>query len=387
MGVYNIEVGDDLTGFCKLQSAFVTPLKPAATDAFRARSITMGDVKNRVFPGDRRGTRSRVERIEGRQPVIPWSAQVVFRPSGALGTAPDIGDLLKLALGVETITGSTSVVYTPLKDPTAIYATIYRKGTSMVELVHGAIVQTLRISWSGDDFVTMDFSGIARNFAEAGTTTTSGTNATTASTGVTVADADFLRAYGVVSVGAFNASGAGFQIASVNYTTEGIVLDATVTYNTGQTVAPYLPTATLTGNPLHSAGRATLSLDGGATTIGNLSGFIEIATGLDLWNREAQSSSAVDVFMASQREVSFGFEILNKKAESYLLSLFSRKVSQDLQIILGDTSTEKLKIDMDVCQIDPSPRDLPESGPGTISLTGVALASSAGEDEITLTLI
>lgn len=386
MGVYTIEVGDDLTGYCKLQSAFTTPLKPAATDAFRARSIVLGDVKNRVFPGDRRGTRSMIERIDARQPVIPWSTQVVFRSSGALGTAPDINDLLKLALGTETINAGASVVYTPLKDPTAVYGTIYRKGTSMVELVHGAIVQTLRISWSGDDFVTLDFSGVARNFAEAGSTTTSGTNATTASTGITVADADFLTAYGVISVGAFTSSGAGFQIASCNYTTDAIVLDATVTYNTGQTVAPYLPTATLTGNPLHSAGRATLSLDGGSTTIGNLSGFVEIKTGLDLLNTEAQSSSATDVIMSGKREVSFGFDLLTKKAETYLMSLFRRKVNQNIRIVLGDTSTEKIQIDMPYSQIDPSVRNLPETGPGTFSVSGMALGSS-GEDEYTVTLI
>jgi len=385
MGFYNFEVGDDLVCFLKLQSAFA-PLKAAATDAFRARTLALGDTKDRPFPGDRRGTRSRMERVEGRQPVLPWSTTVVFRPSGALGTVPDIGDLLKMAMGTETATPDTSVVYSLLKDPTALCATIYRKLTSMVELVYGAIVQRMRISWSGSDFVTIEFSGVAKAFGEAGTTTTSGTNATTGSTGVTVADADFLTAWGVVQVGDFTASGAGFQVQSVSYVGETIVLDAVVTYNTGQSVAPYLPTPTLTGNPLHAAGRATLSLDGGSTTIGHVNGYVEVSTGLDLLNEEAHTASANDVIMSAQREVSFGFELLLKKDETYRMSHFRRKVSHDLQIILGDTSGEKMQIDMNTCEIDPAPRDIPDSGPGRIPLTGVALGSS-GEDELTLTLI
>lgn len=385
MGVANLEVGDDLTCFCKLQSAFATPLKPAATDAFRARSLVLGSAVDRPYPGDRRGTRSRMERTEGRQPALPWSATVVFRPSGALGTAPDIGDLLKLAMGTETLNGGVSVVYTLLKDPTALMATIYRKLTSMVELVYGAIVQRMRISWSGADYVTIEFSGIAKAFGEAGTSTTSGTE-TTGSTIVTVADADFFAAYGVVQIGSLTNGGAGFQISAVNFTTEKITLETTATWNTAQSVAPYLPTPTLTGNPVHSAGKATLSLDGGSTTIGHVNGYVEVATGLDLLNTEANTSSPSDVIMASQREVSFGFELLLKKSETYLMSHFRRKVSKDLQVIIGDTSTEKMQIDMNTCEIDPVPRDIPDSGPGRIPLTGVALGSS-GEDEISITLI
>ena len=103
MGVDNFSYGSDLVGFFKAESTYGTAIKPAAADAFRATSITMGAPVGREFPGDRRNTRSRIERTITRTPVQPWSAAGILRPSGTAGTAPDIGDILKHTMGTETV--------------------------------------------------------------------------------------------------------------------------------------------------------------------------------------------------------------------------------------------------------------------------------------------
>ena len=42
MGVDNFSYGSDLVGFVKAESTYGTAIKPAAADAFRASSITLG---------------------------------------------------------------------------------------------------------------------------------------------------------------------------------------------------------------------------------------------------------------------------------------------------------------------------------------------------------
>ena len=119
MGVDDFQYGDDEYGLIILQDTFGTAKKPAGTNAFRALSLAMGQPKNRIEVRDRRGTRSLMERQEGRTPVQPWTTTVILRPSGTAGTPPDIGDLLKLAFGTETVVASTSVTYSPSKMPRA----------------------------------------------------------------------------------------------------------------------------------------------------------------------------------------------------------------------------------------------------------------------------
>jgi hypothetical protein len=50
MGVDSFSYGSDLVGFVKAESTYGVPIKPAATDAFRASSITMGAPVGREFP-------------------------------------------------------------------------------------------------------------------------------------------------------------------------------------------------------------------------------------------------------------------------------------------------------------------------------------------------
>ena len=50
MGVDNFSYGSDLVGFVKAESTYGTAVKPAATDAFRATSISLGAPVGREFP-------------------------------------------------------------------------------------------------------------------------------------------------------------------------------------------------------------------------------------------------------------------------------------------------------------------------------------------------
>ena len=376
MGVDNFSYGSDLVGFFKPESTYGVAVKPAAADAFRATSITMGAPVGREFPNDRRNTRSRIERTESRTPVQPWNATGILRPSGTAGTAPDIGDLLKHTLGTETVAGGSSVTYSLLKDPTALSASIYRSTTDLGEGVYGACVQTLNLTWSGDSYITWNAAGVAKDYIQTGNTLANGTGSS--ATALIVDDADFYTKYSVISLASTN----DIQVTAVNYSTNTLTI-ASSRWSDNAIVKPYFPSPTLAGDPLFGTS-GSLSLDNGSTTITHLGGSITVTTGIDLLNTEFGGSSATDVVVPAYREVSGSVDFLVRKDEAHLFTEFRRQVQKDVVITLGTDSGKRLKINCNVTEFDPTQRDSPESDMIRYTANFVALASSSGEDEVTL---
>ena len=376
MGVDNFSYGSDLVGFFKPESTYGTAVKPAATDAFRATSITMGAPVGRDYPTDRRNTRSRIERTTSRTPVQPWNATGILRPSGSAGTAPDIGDILKHTLGTETVAGGSSVTYSLLKDPTALSASIYRSTTDLGEGVYGACVQTLALNWSGDSYITWNAAGVAKEYIQTGNTLANG--AGSSATALIVDDADFFTTYSVLSVG----SADNVQVTAVNYATNTLTI-ASTSWSDNDVVKPYFPSATLAGDPLFGTA-GSLSLDNGSTTVTHLGGSITISTGIDLLNTEFGGSSSTDVVVPAYREVSGSLDFLVRKDETHLFTEFRRKVQKDMLITLGTDTGKRLKINCNVTELDPRQRDSPDADMIRYTANFVALASSSGEDEVTL---
>ena len=376
MGVDNFSYGSDLVGVFKPESTYGVAVKPAAADACRATSITMGAPVGREFPNDRRNTRSRIERTESRTPVQPWNATGILRPSGTAGTAPDIGDLLKHTLGTETVAGGSSVTYSLLKDPTALSASIYRSTTDLGEGVYGACVQPLNLTWSGDSYITWNAAGVAKDYIQTGNTLANGTGSS--ATALIVDDADFYTKYSVISLASTN----DIQVTAVNYSTNTLTI-ASSSWSDNAIVKPYFPSPTLAGDPLFGTS-GSLSLDNGSTTITHLGGSITVPTGIDLLNTEFGGSSATDVVVPAYREVSGSVDFLVRKDEAHLFTEFRRQVQKDVVITLGTDSGKRLKINCNVTEFDPTQRDSPESDMIRYTANFVALASSSGEDEVTL---
>ena len=89
--------------------------------------------------------------------------------------------------------------------------------------------------------------------------------------------------------------------------------------------------------------------------------------------------------MLSRRTVSGNLDFVVKEGETYLDSHARRNIQKDLQIVLGDTAASRMKINCDVCEIDPGQRTSPDTGPVERSLTFVGLGTS-GDDECDLLL-
>ena len=237
-------------------------------------------------------------------------------------------------------------------------------------------MQTLNLTWSGDSYITWNAAGVAKDYIQTGNTLANGTGSS--ATALIVDDADFYTKYSVISLASTN----DIQVTAVNYSTNTLTI-ASSSWSDNAIVKPYFPSPTLAGDPLFGTS-GSLSLDNGSTTITHLGGSITVTTGIDLLNTEFGGSSATDVVVPAYREVSGSVDFLVRKDEAHLFTEFRRQVQKDVVITLGTDSGKRLKINCNVTEFDPTQRDSPESDMIRYTANFVALASSSGEDEVTL---
>lgn len=375
------QYGDKLVGYAGLESTYGVPPTITAGMGFRAITLRMQQSPDRVPVPDRRGTRSRMQTIQGR-PFATWGATAILRPSGSLGVAPDIGPLLTMALGQEAVVADTSVTYSLLRDMSGIHGFVLKQLTSMHEFVRGAIVQSWTLSWDGRGFIQFECSGIAKAFGRTGKTQTNGTG--TASAALVVDDADQLSVYSIVQV---DGDATQHIVTALTHSTETATLAATTSWGDDKDVEAYLPAATFVGdaNPLYGT-KASLSLDGGSTTVKHLRGSLSGTTGADLNNEESGSDSPTDVIMQdSLREIKLSLDFLVRREDAHLYSEYRRKIAKDVLLTFGDEAGKRFKARMQNVEFDDGQFDTPNSGPSRVTIAGDALGVSAGEDELTLT--
>ena len=373
----SFQYGEKRLGYFVAESTFGTGVKPAAGDGFVVTDMQITPNYEFHDVPDRRGTRSRMEQVPGRKGAT-FTMSGTLRPSGVAGTAPDIGLILKHAMGTVSTPNST-VLYELVEDPSDLSGTLYHQLDDIQEGVVGAIIQTLNFSWNGRDFVTWDASGIGVDVLEAGTTLANGAGSSTAT--LTVDDADFFAPYGVIKIGSSDNSGAGHQITAVNYSNNQLTLESNASWSDNDPVIPFLPTMSNTGSPIYGT-KGKLSLDGDSSEVKHTGGSLSINTGLDLHNDEFGSETAQAVVLAGERVIDHTIDMLVRDTTSYEMSLFRRDAAQDIVVTLGDGAGAQMVIDMPTSRIRPAPRT-GTTGPISVSLSGPALGSG-GEDELTL---
>jgi len=374
------QYGEEQICYFVAETTLGTGVKPAGTDAFKITDCVITPNYDFHDVPDRHGTRSRMEQVQGRKGAS-WRCSGVLRPSGALGTAPDMGLLLKHGYGTETVVGGTSVTYSVLKDPTALFGTFYRKLDDILEGVVGAVVQTVSFRWGGNDFCTWEISGIGVDILEAGKDAANGSGSTSAS--LIVDDADFYEPYGIIQIDSDDNSGSGFQITAVNKTTETLTITPTHTWSDNDVVEPFVPAGTFAGSPIYGT-TGKLSFDGDSTEVKHIGGSHTLNTGIGLHNEEFGSETAQAVILPSERTMDFTLDMLVRDTEAYRMGLFRRDVAQDVYVTLGDDASggaaARMKIDMPTARIRPAERS---GGAGLVrvSLSGVALGTGTGENE------
>jgi hypothetical protein len=376
------QYGEEQVAYAVAESTIGTAVVPAATDAFRVTTFDITPNYDRPEVPERTNTRSLQDRISGRK-TCNFSISLVNRPSGTAGTPPDYTLLLKHAFGTYTNNSSTSDVYTLLKDPSALGLSVYRKLEGVLEGVYGGVIQNLTFSFSGDGFATIDISGVGYDMLWAGTDAANGAGST--ATALIVDDGDFYGKYGVVQVGSNDNSGAGFQITAVSGQT--LTLGAAASWSDDDAVIPFLPAATVGGNPLYGTA-GSLSLDGGSSTISVISGSVSMSTGIGLFDRNFGAAIPSGVILPEGRSVTGSLSFLVDDNANYniLRGESANKTAQNIQLNIGTVAGSICRLAMPKAEIDtPSI----SSGDGLIecamSFTALTSTATSKENEFTLT--
>jgi len=365
-------------GFIKPQTAFNTLLWPVAGDAISFNKISITPNQEKKPRSDHRGTRSVGATILGKRSGS-YTLSGLYVPSGSLGVAPDIGELIKACMGIETVTGGVSVLYSFIKDlETAM------KGLSMhlfanhfAVSVLGAIVNDLTIKWSGEGEVEFEASGEAADVVRTGSSTVA-TAQTAGNASVVVASGDGPK-YSIGSQVKVDVEG-GRVVTDVVGDTLTVAPVVTAAQTVGQTVVPDEPAGTTTGDAI-SGVSCNLQVDAAAVEM--ISGQFKMSNKSTLRNNLCGSAVANGFRSPEAREVMAELELYLTKPNFKYAGDAILNNQKDLQIKLGDVPGKRCVIDMNKFEFNPFPLDSPESDEAVISLSGVA-KPTANEDEATL---
>jgi hypothetical protein len=368
--------------FAKVETTYGTFVAPAATDAVKALNASFTFQQARENRMDSRTTRSLLERYTGKKQVS-WSSEHYVIPSGAEGTAPDVGVMLKALMGTETVNGGVSVIYSLSDSQSGLtsLSLVQHFNDVLMEAAKGAWVESCTISGKGGDAPRIKFEGGAADLVTTGTSTTNGATSGTTVT-VQTADADNFDVDSVIKVGTADNSGAGFKVTAKSGA--ALTVNGSPAMGNGVSVIPFVPTETTAGAVLGGIAGSFL-IDGVA--VGVITEFeVTIKNNIKPISDEALNEKVSD-FIVGYREVSGSVTL---RGRSDVIKYHAQRRTditdtKDLRLAIGTTAGKILTIDIDRAEWVNEGIDSPEADEITIKLPFVALASSAGADEITLT--
>ena len=377
--------------FAKSEAAFNTFVNPAATDAIKIRDFSITAALERAKRIDNRSSRGVGTEQITRKKSFAWSLDAYALPSGVAGTAPDIGEVLKRAMGIETVTGGTKVDYT-LNSVQAIGSLLLQDfmhdsastpNGVLMQAVWGAVVEALTIKVSGKEEASISAEGIAASGAH----TVYGTSTATISAAATsftyaAADAGASQVGSVIKIGTDDNTGAGYTVTAVDAAGTGITFTPGLgVQQTGATpIRPFAPTETTAGSPLS----ATLgSVTAGGISLPIVEAELTMKNGMKPIDDE-QGQDAPSDFIPGDREVTGSLKFRGRRDVLINWANRTRLGTRALVITCGNVAGNRLKINVPFAEIDVTQAlDTPARDEVMVPLPFTAL-ESAGNDEFNL---
>jgi len=317
-----------------------------------------------------------------RKQGITYGIEAYLLPSGTAGTAPDI-DLLLEAIGFTgTNVPATSETYA-LRNGVSSFS-LLRDSENVSELLHGCLGEEMKISFDGTDDAKIAISGKASDMKRTGTTTLGAIlNAT--DTTATVTEAEYFEVGGYIQ---FVGDAGPYKVTAINTATNVITFTpaaATGAAN-GSTVSPVIPTGSTAGTVVCgnfgslTVGGNTLTATSGEITLTN-----NIWTTDGIFGRNRYSSN----FALTDRRVAFSFDLYadNVNLLEYFRSRSTNGTgtsSTALALALGTSAGSICTVNLPKSQFDVVPLNVPDEDGNMIQITGKALASSSGNDEMNM---
>ena len=368
--------------YVRSESAAGTWVAPRGQDAIRVKKADIKLDIPRVDRTDARQHPDRVERITHLRSVT-FAAEGYFAPSGTAGTAPDEGELLRGLFGVETVNASTSVVYTLSGSQTIPTFTAHREDSAVVmRSATGVVINQGKFSGKGGSEAMSSYTGLGMQYAHTGTSTLNDASALNGDTTVTIQTADIAN----FSTNSYIQIG-----TSTGHQVTGGAGTATLTISpglsggqsNGAAVTPYVPTETISSYVLPvTLGTVTLA----STTLPFTEYEVEIDNGFKPNDQQGGIAYVTD-FIRGFRTVKGSVTVRATKDQILFLGKYNNSVSttQALTIAVGNVAGYIATFSIPYAEINLAELDVPEADEALIKLPFEALASSSGNDAITLT--
>lgn len=305
-----------------------------------------------------------------------WSLPIYIRPSGTKGTAPMAGILFESLQGAEpTIVASTSVTYSQAKTKPSF--TLWVKKSHTVFFGSGACVESAKLTLSNKGAAKFDMSGGFMRMGWAGTDEADG--AVSSSDAVPVLNAKKFTAGAYIQLGSDTNTGAGYKIASVNYTTNILTLAESVSCASGAVVKGYLPTYSATGVPLENKDM-TISFDGDTKLLKSTD--LTIGSPVAWQSDEITASGYIEEYVEDMRSISLSPNVLFRESDLDYFYNATANTKTNVIITVGDEAGKICTINLPYVELE-VPQISTSSPTVSLSITGTGLGS-VGEDSCTI---
>jgi hypothetical protein len=314
-----------------------------------------------------------------------WSASSEVKTQAA-GTAPDNGEMIRAAMGTETVSGGVSVTYS-LSSNTPSLQLARKSGLGFYEVANGAWVEQFDLEVQGNTAPKISWSG---GYATHGWVYGAQVN-TNASGGASsvlykTAHKGNLGKNGLVRFGTEDNGGAGYLITAVDDTTSppsitiSPVLDNNISAD--DDIIPMLPAPTLAGTLLGGI-NASLTVDG--TSVNFVSAKISVKTGFHGRDKEASADRSTGI-MRGKREVTGEIQVyfIDKESGPVIGRAWSG-TTRALALRFGaNTAGQRMKLNIPNAHIDVTPVEMPEAEEAMATIKFRALESAAANDEFNI---
>ena len=355
----------------------------AATDAFLHRQLRAGPGRWNRVPNPGRRTTPDVASVLDRRMSAEWSLAAGWEPSGTLGTASDLQDILTALLGTKVAAGSgTGVTTTVAASPTPTTT-----GVTVASATGLAVGDIIVVTMPLGHREATRIKTIATNALTFDALSAAPASGAAVVAGVTykLATQTTVQSLGIAKKDTTNSTYEGVGGAVVN---EGQVVfdgneEAQWTFS-GPAARYYVSGLTLPGsqtlspsNPLSGIAAGNVYLDGTAFTV--LRAALRVTNNWGLRIGELGSAYATGAFRAGKRSV--GLDLTYFFDATTLRDLALAKTASTVRAIIGSTNGKMLAFVAP--QVEWEIEDVPagDSGPKNASASGVCVAPS-GNDEV-----
>lgn len=368
--------------YARPESAVGTFAVPRAADAMRIQKASIKLDYERMPRADARQTASLQEQITGLRKVT-WNATKYFMPHGTAGTAPDDGDVLTALFGVATVNGGSNVVYSFSSSQTIPTLSItHENASTYAAAASGCVANQGKWTLKSAQPAMVEYSGMGMEYIHTGTSTSNGSILDAATTvHPATADVDNFSNNSYIQVGTSTGhlvtAGGGTTSLTVSPGISGAQSD-------GAVIAPYVPSETVSGSPV-SGTLNTFTIDTVALTA--LEAEIEVDNGFKPNDQQTGITYVTD-FIRGFRSVKGSISVRATKSEILNLGKHNLAVSTTRALVLtgGTGAGKRFSFSIPYAELTLPEIDIPEADEAVIKLSFVALASSAGDDEMTLTV-